>query len=51
MSQDAGTDQRAEAIHLAGVYCNTGNYERALDVLCRSLSENPTDPVLLAHQL
>jgi Flp pilus assembly protein TadD len=52
MSQDASTDQRAQkdqAIHLATVYCNTGNYERARDVLRSVLAENPSDPALLAH--
>ncbi|WP_176357907.1 tetratricopeptide repeat protein [Mycobacterium persicum] len=46
---ETDTDRVAEAVHLASAYVDTGNYERARDVLRRALAENPTDPVLQAH--
>jgi tetratricopeptide (TPR) repeat protein len=49
---DAGIDQSgraAEALHIAEAYFDTGNYERAREVLRSSLAENPTDPTLLAQ--
>lgn len=42
-------DQRDEAIHIASIHCDTGNYERAREVLRSSLAQNPNDPNLLAH--
>lgn len=49
---DSGLDQSGradEAIHVAGAYFDSGNYERAREVLRRSLAEQPNDPVLLAQ--
>jgi Flp pilus assembly protein TadD len=46
---DSGLDPAAEAVHLAQAYLETGNYERAREVLRRSLAEHPNDPGLLAQ--
>ncbi|ORW07485.1 tetratricopeptide repeat protein [Mycobacterium kyorinense] len=50
MTADAAVgDQANDAIHVVRAYIDTGNYERAREVVQRYLSENPNDPVLLAH--
>jgi Flp pilus assembly protein TadD len=46
---DSGIDRAGQAIHVAGAYFDSGNYERAREVLRRSLAENPNDPALLAQ--
>ncbi|EPQ46174.1 hypothetical protein MMSP_1935 [Mycobacterium sp. 012931] len=49
MMPGPAADQRDEAIHIASIHCDTGNYERAREVLRSSLAQNPNDPNLLAH--
>jgi tetratricopeptide (TPR) repeat protein len=39
----------ADISHVVDAYFETGNYERARDVLRRSLAQNPNDPDLLAQ--
>jgi Flp pilus assembly protein TadD len=49
---DSGLDQSDRAggaIHVAGAYFDSGNYERAREVLRGSLAEHPNDPGLLAQ--
>jgi Tfp pilus assembly protein PilF len=46
---DSGFDPAAAAIHIANAYFDSGNYERARDVLRRSLAEHPHDPDLLTQ--
>jgi Flp pilus assembly protein TadD len=49
---DFGLDQSDRvggAIHVAGAYFDSGNYERAREVLRGSLAEHPNDPGLLAQ--
>jgi Flp pilus assembly protein TadD len=49
---DSGLDQSDRvggAIHVAGAYFDSGNYERAREVLRASLAEHPNDPGLLAQ--
>lgn len=40
---------RGESIRLAQAYNETGNYERAREVVSRCLAENPNDPALLTQ--
>jgi Flp pilus assembly protein TadD len=52
VTSDAGldrSDRAPEALHVAWAYFDTGNYERAREVLRGSLAEHPTDPTLLAQ--
>lgn len=49
MTPDCGVDRVDEAIHAANAYIETGNYQRARDVLRHSLSQHPNDPALLRH--
>jgi tetratricopeptide (TPR) repeat protein len=49
MIGEPGVDRTDDAIHVAGAYFDTGNYERAREVLRRSLSQQPNDPALLAQ--
>jgi Flp pilus assembly protein TadD len=46
---DSGLDPADEANHIARAYLETGNYERAREVLRGLLAEHPNDPDLLAH--
>ena len=49
MTGNPGVDRIDDAIQLAGAYFDTGNHERAREVLRRSLSQHPDDPSLLAQ--
>jgi tetratricopeptide (TPR) repeat protein len=42
-------DRAGQAIHIAGAYFDTKNYERARDVLRGALAEHPHDPALLGQ--
>jgi Flp pilus assembly protein TadD len=46
---DSGLDPAQKAIHVADAYFDSRNYERAREVLRRSLAEHPNDPDLLAQ--
>jgi Flp pilus assembly protein TadD len=46
---DSGLHPAQKAIHVADAYFDSGNYERAREVLRRSLAEHPNDPDLLAQ--
>src|SRR6201993_2305576 len=46
---DSGLDPAREAIHVADAYLDSGNYERAREVLRGVLAEHPNDPGLLAQ--
>ncbi|MBY0387641.1 MAG: tetratricopeptide repeat protein [Mycobacterium pseudokansasii] len=46
---DTDTDHVAEAVHIASAYADTGNYERARDVLRRALATDPHDSRLLVR--
>lgn len=48
MTSGAETDGRADAVNIARAYIETGNYERAKEVLGQQLSQEPNDPALLA---
>ncbi|OBG25804.1 tetratricopeptide repeat protein [Mycobacterium sp. 852002-51057_SCH5723018] len=43
------SDRADQAVYVAEAYFDSKNYERARDVLRQSLSQHPTDPVLLAQ--
>jgi Tfp pilus assembly protein PilF len=47
--QEPGIGPAAAAIHIADAYFDSRNYERAREVLRRSLAEHPNDPDLLAQ--
>jgi Flp pilus assembly protein TadD len=49
MATDPGVDRADEAIHVAEAYFDTKNYERAREILRRSLSQHPNDPALLGQ--
>jgi tetratricopeptide (TPR) repeat protein len=49
MISEPGVDQADQAIRIAEAYFETENYERAREVLRRSLSHHPSDPGLLAQ--
>ncbi|MCV7408328.1 hypothetical protein AWC05_04730 [Mycobacterium florentinum] len=49
MASEPGVNQADQAIHIAEAYFDTENYERARDILRRSLAQNPSDPGLLAQ--
>jgi Flp pilus assembly protein TadD len=46
---DSDIDPADEAKRIAQAYVGTGNYERAREILSRALSQNPSDPDLLAQ--
>jgi Tfp pilus assembly protein PilF len=46
---DPAQDPVQAAIHVADAYFDSGNYERAREVLRRSLAEHPNDPDLLVQ--
>ncbi len=46
---EAGIDKSEDALRVAEAYFDTANYERAREVLRRSLSQHPNDPALLAQ--
>jgi tetratricopeptide (TPR) repeat protein len=48
VTSGADTDGKADAVNIARAYIETGNYQRARDVLRQHLSQNPNDPELLA---
>jgi tetratricopeptide (TPR) repeat protein len=48
VTSGAETDGKADAINIARTYLETGNYERAREVVSQQLSQDPNDPVLLA---
>jgi len=45
----SGLDRVDQAVQIAGAYFESRNYERAREVLSRSLAEHPNDPGLLAQ--
>jgi tetratricopeptide (TPR) repeat protein len=48
VTSGAETDGRADAVNIARAYLETGNYERARDLMSQQLSQNPNDCELLA---
>src|SRR5215470_15690927 len=49
MTSEPGVDQADQAVRIADAYFDTENYERAREVLRRSLAQHPSDPGLLAQ--